>query len=152
VAIGHERDVTLAEEVADIRGSTPTDCARRLVPDRQDVMVQLSYLEASLDRGIEGMFANIGDSIARVLNGIDRWRERLGQRLQLAEKSLTMADPRHLLRRGYSLVRSSRGLVRQMSDVRSGDALTVQVSDGMIRTLVKGISDRYDRSQNLQLL
>ena len=57
VAIGHERDITLAEEVADIRGSTPTDCARRLVPDRHDVLYELASLttaaEASLMQRLE---------------------------------------------------------------------------------------------------
>ena len=47
VAIGHERDVTLAELTADVRGSTPTDCARRLVPDRKDILFEIA---TSLER------------------------------------------------------------------------------------------------------
>jgi len=45
VGIGHERDLTMAEEAADVRGSTPTDCARRLVPDREDVLYEIAQAQ-----------------------------------------------------------------------------------------------------------
>ena len=53
VAIGHERDLTLAEEAADIRGSTPTDAARRLVPDQHDIEYELSAMIGRAAESIE---------------------------------------------------------------------------------------------------
>jgi exodeoxyribonuclease VII large subunit len=41
VAIGHEDDVSLAELAADIRGATPTDAARRLVPDKLELISKI---------------------------------------------------------------------------------------------------------------
>lgn len=41
VAIGHERDFTIAEEVADVRASTPSNAAELLVPHRREVLAEL---------------------------------------------------------------------------------------------------------------
>ncbi|HEX7009730.1 MAG TPA: exodeoxyribonuclease VII large subunit, partial [Phycisphaeraceae bacterium] len=43
-AIGHETDLTVAELVADLRCSTPTQAAMRLIPDRQALLQQLHHL------------------------------------------------------------------------------------------------------------
>ncbi|MFO0764632.1 MAG: exodeoxyribonuclease VII large subunit [Patescibacteria group bacterium] len=66
VAIGHERDITLAEEVADVRGSTPTDCARRLVPDKSDVLYELSMLQQSVGDGMQNMVDEYAQAIRNV--------------------------------------------------------------------------------------
>jgi exodeoxyribonuclease VII large subunit len=56
-AIGHETDTTIAELVADLRCSTPTQAAARLVPDaraeRQRVEQCTSRLSSSLRRNVQ---------------------------------------------------------------------------------------------------
>jgi exodeoxyribonuclease VII large subunit len=63
VGIGHEDDVSLAELAADVRASTPTDAARRLLPDRREVASQLQRLS---DRN-EGAIRVVLDRIERAL-------------------------------------------------------------------------------------
>lgn len=44
VAVGHERDESLADFVADVRASTPSNAAERLVPDRRELLAEISRL------------------------------------------------------------------------------------------------------------
>lgn len=56
-----------------------------------------------------------------------------------AERLFTSADPRRLLKLGYSIVKGDAGLVRSVSDVKSGEMLEVQVTDGTIESSVVDI-------------
>jgi len=51
-AVGHERDVTLCDLVADLRVSTPTAAARAVVPDARDLAARLEGAELGLIRGL----------------------------------------------------------------------------------------------------
>lgn len=70
VGIGHEDDVTLAELVADLRAATPTDAARRLVPDKKEL---LSRLVAQQSANLSSMEYLIGKSQKQLENFIIVW-------------------------------------------------------------------------------
>jgi exodeoxyribonuclease VII large subunit len=48
VAVGHERDESLADFVADVRASTPSNAAERIVPNREDLILQIERIEDRL--------------------------------------------------------------------------------------------------------
>lgn len=52
-AVGHERDVTLCDEVADLRVSTPTAAAVAVTPSREALEVRLTDADAAMRRGLE---------------------------------------------------------------------------------------------------
>lgn len=68
-AIGHEADRPLLDEVADLRASTPTDAAKRVVPD---VGEQL----AGIDQARSRMSARVGQLLAHETDRIAQLRER----------------------------------------------------------------------------
>ena len=53
-AIGHEQDVPLLDQVADVRASTPTDAARRVVPDVAEQLALIAQLRARARRQLAG--------------------------------------------------------------------------------------------------
>lgn len=131
VAIGHERDLTLAEEAADVRGSTPTDCARRLVPDRRDVTYELATLVQGIDNALaqelqrdqvilERAFATPGMWIAgrkaeleaassNIVAAVDAWLKDLAGELVNQARLLQSLDPKGVLKRGYAILKDERG-------------------------------------------
>lgn len=79
VGVGHERDVTIADFVADVRASTPTNAAERAVPDRVEV---LQRIEASSTRMIRTVTALVAQQGALVQDAAARLRVSFEQRTQ----------------------------------------------------------------------
>ena len=96
-AIGHESDTTVIELVADLRASTPTQAAMRLVPDSADLHRQVEHLEHRLN--------------ALLRRRLERERERVNA----IARHETFRDPRVLLARAdETAARLARDLVRSL--------------------------------------
>lgn len=63
--------------------------------------------------------------------------DRLRQSLSYAEEKLREYDPKRVLSLGYALVRSGGVLVRSVTQVKTGDRLSLQVRDGTIEAEVR---------------
>lgn len=165
VAIGHERDLTLAEEAADVRGSTPTDCARRLVPDRRDVQYELATLLGSIEAGLidrvaEGRVtidralsapslwvsrqqSELREQTSRVENGVRQWHRSLSERLAASMRLLSSLDPKAVLSRGYAIIRNAAGKgIATVADARPGSAIRVLLQDGEVSARIDGSQQR----------
>ena len=136
-AIGHETDVPLLDHVADLAASTPTDAAKRLVPDLTDELHAITELrnrgrggvrrrlerEAELMAGLpERMRAVIGGRVARDRTDTamlrDRSRRRVRGLIEAARSDLDHVrarvrtlSPQATLDRGYAVVRRADGTV-----------------------------------------
>lgn len=137
VAIGHERDLSLAEETADVRGSTPTDCARRLVPDRREVMYEL----ASTIDGIESSFMFSLERAARILeraiSAPSAWISLMQAHLESTVRLISSLDPHAVLERGYAIVRDAKGrAVTRVARLGVQDAVAVALADGQFDAAV----------------
>jgi exodeoxyribonuclease VII large subunit len=137
-AIGHETDQPLLDLVADLRASTPTDAAKRIVPDRDDEAARISAtrdrgrvaMAALLDRergGLEAVRARpvlaqphstFDQQSASVLEWRDRVRRHLDYRLTHAGIDLDHGlarvrslSPLATLSRGYAVVQKADGAI-----------------------------------------
>ena len=163
-AIGHETDAPLVDYVADVRASTPTDAAKRLVPDLAEETRLIASARGRLDRAIGNLLERERHRIdsmrsrpvlARphvLLNQradeVGRLRERadrvLDHRLRSAAEDLrhTVArlralSPAATLQRGYAIVQRADGhVVRAATDVAAGDRLRVRLADGELQATV----------------
>ncbi|MGW6458200.1 exodeoxyribonuclease VII large subunit [Streptomyces sp. NPDC055078] len=157
-AIGHEPDSPLLDLVADLRASTPTDAAKKAVPDvgeeldrvRQLRDRSLRTVRALLDREERGLAHALGrpsmehphrmvdERAAEVDALLARSRRVLGHLLDRADSELSHTrarvvslSPAATLERGYAVLQRVDGaVVRSPEEVTAGDELRARVSDG----------------------
>lgn len=139
VAIGHERDVTLAEEVADIRGSTPTDCARRLVPDRKDVLYELAHLEQGIVESIEGAIERHRDTLEHFEVVAQRWLELFRVRLDGLHRLIASFSPEGVLKRGFAILTDKAGeVIGSVKQAKPGMPVAIRLRDGSVDGRIEG--------------
>lgn len=165
-AIGHEPDSPLLDLVADLRASTPTDAAKKTVPDVGEELHRIQRLReralrcvtAHLDREERGLTAALSrPSLARphrmvdereaeTAALVDRSRRTLKHLLDRADGELehTLArvvalSPAATLRRGYAVLQRPGGtVVRSADEVAEGEELRARVAEGEFAVRVAG--------------
>ncbi len=134
VAIGHERDLSLAELAADQRASTPSNAAELLVPDRAHVLSELvrlrKQMKTELQRSITEHKTGYAEAAAGLHRGILKLLEQEKLALERQRKLLEILHPAAALKRGYALIRSGGSLVRSVRDLQIGQAVELELSDG----------------------
>ncbi len=157
-AIGHENDRPIIDDVADLRASTPTDAAKRVVPD---VVDERRKITESLERmkSIIGSYLGhqvtliqqirqhplLKDPHAYLIQRSDDLTRALGELrddldYKLDKQSTDLANKKSLLRslspqstldRGYAVVRDSEGkVITDPKMAKSGSLLKLRVAKG----------------------
>ena len=160
-AIGHEKDSPLLDLVADVRASTPTDAARKVVPDMVEQARLVSDLRASAERVLRARLEQsqswldgarhrpvladptvlVTTRASEVEGLLDRSRRALDHRLVRASDDVEHVrarvrtlSPAATLDRGYAVVQSDDGSVIRAADaVAAGAVVRVRVSEGEFR-------------------
>ena len=159
-AIGHEQDSPLLDLVADVRASTPTDAARRVVPDVAEQLALVSQHRARARRALSGrldrewswlMDMRSRPALADPLQEISRREEVVTALAERARRCfatglerasdevghirgrLLALSPAATLRRGYAIVQSLDGrVVRRATDVAPGERLIVRFAEDQL--------------------
>ena len=167
-AIGHEPDSPLLDYVADVRASTPTDAASKLVPDFEQELNALNNARQSVRRTISQLISRESASlnqlrarpvlatpdgflIARredLLNNRRRIRVHitnvvLHATTQLAHtRDIVRAlSPGFTLERGYAIVQGpDRHIIRDSSQLNPEDVVHVRVASGSFSATVNQIT------------
>lgn len=136
-AIGHEQDAPLLDFVADLRASTPTDAAKRVVPS----VVEQQALVTSLRSRATLTLRHMIDSGQQTLDhGRQRARSIISSRLDAAEQDIhhlqariRALSPQATLERGYAIVLTDDGqIVRDADAVPAQALLDIRVSHGRL--------------------
>lgn len=135
--IGHEVDESLADLAADVRASTPSNAAERLVPDRQIVQRQskLSVLRVHqriLD-AIDGEIVNNRHRVQQIAQQITHCIDLQLQHVQETAKVLASLSPENTLKRGYAIITGK---------LSPGSVVKITTSDKIITTEVKNVTNR----------
>ncbi len=157
-AIGHEKDSPLLDLVADYRASTPTDAAKRVVPD---IAEEIATIEKLRDRATRALTARIdyesnfilqlrsrpvmkdpGAFIAILHDELKDLRQRSTRsftatidaerkELKAITAHLRSLSPQSTLDRGYSVVRNAKGdVIRDPKQLSKGEVIAIKVAKG----------------------
>jgi exodeoxyribonuclease VII large subunit len=164
-AIGHEKDSPLLDLVADYRASTPTDAAKRVVPDIAEEVANINKLR---DRAYRALAARVdyesnfitqlrsrpvmkdpGAFITILSEELTDLRQRSRRsftatidaerkELKAITAHLRSLSPQSTLDRGYSVVRDSKGeVIRDAGKLKTGDILAIKVAKGETSATVR---------------
>ena len=165
-AIGHEGDAPLLDYVADYRASTPTDAARRIVPDLVQELDGLARAREGMRSAIQRRLAqeryNLDLLVSRPIflapaatlephrtfidSALTSLRTQVERRLSSERQSILQASatlqalsPQATLERGYSMLRLPSGeLVRDASQVPKGTLVEGILAQGRLVAQVVG--------------
>jgi exodeoxyribonuclease VII large subunit len=157
-AIGHEADRPVLDDVADLRASTPTDAAKRVVPDIQE---ERAFLDQLLGRGFNRVFNYVQNqtdligqlrsrpALANPYSFIEIHEEEIAELIESAEtvidamleKEFTKIEhlrqlavslsPQSTLDRGYSVVRDTEGhVITDPAALKAGTKLKLRLAKG----------------------
>ncbi len=164
-AIGHETDTPLVDYVADVRASTPTDAAKRVVPDLAEELRLIGQVRNRLDRAVlhliererhrldslrsrpvlaapetmlDARHQDIDALRARSSRSLRHGLDRADTELHHVLARLRGLSPAATMQRGYAVVqRASDGTVlRAPGQVQPGDTLRVRLADGELAATV----------------
>lgn len=166
-AVGHETDTTIADFVADLRAPTPSAAAELAVADIRGVFQSLENYRQKLSRNLENKIQLLQQQIKyyenRLLYGSPEFQIRekrtrlldLENRIQSAMEAqifharqnlniyierMKGLSPLEKLNQGFSYVENQTGsAVTGISQVKVGEELKIQVTDGTIITKVTDV-------------
>lgn len=164
-AIGHEQDTPLLDLVADFRASTPTDAAKRVVPDIREEIESIGRLRDRIRRSIQSRIdfesaelksltsrPVMRDPVQLILPLIEeialkarQSQQLISYRLELAATELNEArsqlralSPAAVLERGYAVLQNRSGeVIRKSDQVEIDEELAVRLADGKLKVSVR---------------
>jgi exodeoxyribonuclease VII large subunit len=157
-AIGHETDTPLVDFVADLRCSTPTDAAKRVVPDLAEEHRLVRLARSRLDRAVthlldrerqrlaavrsrpvlarpetmlDGRQEQVGALRERARRCLDHRLDRAATELGHTRSRLRSLSPAATMDRGYAIVQTADGtVVRDPAQLTTGDRLRLRLAGG----------------------
>lgn len=172
-AVGHEIDWALSDFAADLRAPTPSAAAELVSGNREDIREQLIQLQSDFygdmknrirmnqlllksfgRENMESQFRamlqprliRFDDAKETLIGAIKERASKLRHRFELAMTTLESGNPRHIMERGFSVVRNERtgNIVRSYTEVTAGDKLTIRPSEGIIHAAVESVQAADD--------
>jgi exodeoxyribonuclease VII large subunit len=165
-AIGHEVDSPLLDLVADVRASTPTDAAKRIVPDLAEELAGLAQarrraataLRTRLDREAAALAAlrarpaladphrlltshadQVVDLRRRARGGLRGALDRAVDDVGHLRERVAALSPAATLARGYAIVQTADGaVVRDPDQVPAGELLRLRLANGELAAWAEG--------------
>ena len=174
--VGHETDFTIADFVADIRASTPSNAAELAVADVQELhrhldqlMQRLSAsmlnankqrmlrLENAFNRRVfrDPMSVFITDRQTKLTDLHRHMDNSIQQRLQADRtrcdhlmRLLENMNPDNIKQRGYAIVRRKKDIVGNVDMLAKEDQVNVELADGMFAAKVQELWRNSDGKQD----
>ncbi len=163
-AIGHENDRPVLDDVADLRASTPTDAAKRVVPDVEDerhklaqalqrirlrvedyVSSQAAFIEQLRSRPIlanphtfiEEKEIDLGRLLGNIRDRFTQTLDRETMGLDHLRQQIRSLSPQSTLDRGYSVIRDESGhVITDAAAVSAGTKLNLKLAKGSLAVTV----------------
>ena len=135
--IGHEMDISLVDLAADVRASTPSNAAERLVPERREVIAgvhrAVGQISSAAGAVADQLQQEVRANLEQALAAFEHGHQELGHELQYVSGKLAAYSPHKVLERGYSIVRGLR---------KVGSAVEIESRNEIIKAEVVDVKQK----------
>ncbi len=178
-AVGHETDFTIADFVADMRAPTPSAAAEIVIPEKRILHEGIRNLKARMEKYVQQKLKLLAARLDKSMNSTSFkqpfnriYQERMN--LDIKQKNLLNAicgnlqktgslfaslvgkldalSPLNVLSRGYctAKLRQTGKIIRTINEVKKGDIIELDISDGNIGCTVDRVDARLEGIMNGQ--
>lgn len=117
VGVGHERDVTIADLVADKRAATPSNAAELIVPHYEDVFYQITNLIKTQETRLITQISFSREWLNRFANSLDYYLQHKKEKLANLQQLLLSFNPENVLKRGFSITKFKNKILKDSREV-----------------------------------
>ena len=163
-AVGHETDFTIADFVADLRAETPTAAAEKAVPDTHELKEYIRTLDLENRRNLKMLVDNrkkhlqlldpkaFGRDLQsraamdhiRIDSMMESMTDRINNlikdnrnKLLVLKEIIDGADPKAILKKGYSVITDENGdIVKDASVLTSDQVINIEAATGYAKAKV----------------
>jgi exodeoxyribonuclease VII large subunit len=167
--IGHQRDESLTDLVADSCVHTPTAAAETVVPSLSNLQIQHQQRITSLCTAVNSSLAAREKQVQglkhrlrqlRLDRQVEQEKDKLSwkhqqllqvttgklqqanQHLEMLRQKLASIDPKSVLQRGYAVVITENGVIpRSVSELTIGENLVIQLAQGQVTVKVIEVTE-----------
>ncbi len=144
VGVGHEKDESIADFVADKRASTPSQAAYYISEQNQRFLEDITllgdeineYLKSKLDERYEKFHKIILD-IENFIAGI---LDKIKNKIESLERILVSFNLENVLKRGFAVIEKDGKKITSVRDLKKNDLVGTLLSDGRFKSKVKDIN------------
>lgn len=139
-AIGHEQDSPLLDFVADLRASTPTDAAKKIVPSLKEEQLLVQELRQRTTRAVKAQLdvhlIKIRETRKRMQQIVIHLLDSEARTIEHLRTQVRSLSPAATMERGYSIVLTAAGdIVRDESQVAIGSTMDIRIAHGRLQAL-----------------
>lgn len=139
--IGHDRDESILDMVANTHVKTPTAAAALLIDNLRQVLERINEAQQRITMAINQRLANQKTRLSNLQTLIPVLSQRIlsdaRHRLELIELKLQSHDPQLQLKRGFSITLHNGRAVHDPTQLKEGDEIETRVEKGTVRSIVK---------------
>jgi exodeoxyribonuclease VII large subunit len=144
--IGHDRDESILDMVANTQVKTPTAAAALLIDNLRQVLERMNEAQQRITMAINQRLANQKTRLSNLQTLIPVLAQRTltnaRHRLELIELKLQSHDPQLQLKRGFSITLHNGRAVHDPTLLKEGDEIETRVEKGTIRSVVISEKDK----------
>jgi exodeoxyribonuclease VII large subunit len=160
--IGHQRDVTVVDEVSNMRAKTPTAVADMIITAIKEFDDRVDALAYNMIHGVNNLSSNLKESLLSIskrleiaagnelrdnvhrlevlLKGLHycaKFIQNEKLKFKTLESNIKHLNPRNVLKRGYSITYSNGKAIKAESDVKEGDDVRTVLYNGELFSRVE---------------
>jgi exodeoxyribonuclease VII large subunit len=144
--IGHDRDESILDMVANTQVKTPTAAAALLIDNLRQVLERMNEAQQRITMAINQRLANQKTRLSNLQTLIPVLAQRTltnaRHRIELIELKLQSHDPQLQLKRGFSITLHNGRAVHDPTLLKEGDEIETRVEKGTIRSVVISEKDK----------